>query len=130
MESCKCLVLQDFQDGDGFLLSRYGRFLLFTPFPGCSLTIHLQGILTCVLAVIGFIVLVDFPDKAHNSKWFLNARELRFVIARINADRADAIPEPFTWSSYLDGAIDLKVWGFAWLFGMSTTVSYALAYFL
>jgi hypothetical protein len=31
---------------------------------------------------------------------------------------------------YLKGALDLKVWGFAALFGLTTTNTYAIAYFL
>ncbi|KAI7542764.1 retrograde regulation protein 2, partial [Hortaea werneckii] len=50
--------------------------------------------------------------------------------ARIEKDRHDAIAEPFTLSHYLRCACDAKVWAFAWLFGLTTTVSYAIAYFL
>merc|ERR1712070_1150484 len=45
-------------------------------------------------------------------------------------DRHDTIAEPFTLSHYLRCACDAKVWAFAWLFGLTTTVSYAIAYFL
>jgi len=51
-------------------------------------------------------------------------------MAKVNADRGDAVLEPFTLKRWLGGAADLKVWAFALLFGCSTTTSYALAYFL
>jgi len=53
-----------------------------------------------------------------------------FVVARIEKDRHDAIPEEFNISKYLKNAADLKVWGFASLFGLTTTMTYAIAYFL
>jgi hypothetical protein len=65
------------------------------------------------------------------SSWkFLTPRETAFVVARIQADRADALPTEFKISEYLKNALDLKVWGFACLFGLTTTNSYAIAYFL
>ena len=36
----------------------------------------------------------------------------------------------FHWGKYLKNALDLKVWGFACLFGLTTTCTYAIAYFL
>src|SRR6202043_3598834 len=61
---------------------------------------------------------------------FLTARETSFVVARIEKDRHDAIPEPFQLKKYLRNAFDTKVWAFAWLFMLCTTNSYAIAYFL
>jgi hypothetical protein len=66
-----------------------------------------------------------------SSSWkFLNPRETAFVVARIQRDRNDALPTQFKVSDYLKNALDLKVWGFAALFGLTTTNSYAIAYFL
>lgn len=95
---------------------------------------------------------VSFPDdtKHKNKRHFLNEKEVAWVMARVNADRADADLEPFSIKKWLAGAADVKVWGFAFLFGASyvvlhlhvvefaaddsrsysTTTSYALAYFL
>lgn len=36
----------------------------------------------------------------------------------------------FKVGKYLKNALDLKVWGFACLFGLTTTSTYAIAYFL
>merc|ERR1711939_1078276 len=67
---------------------------------------------------------------AAKARGFLNEREIRMCIARVNIDRGDAVAEKFNWKKFLGAGTDLKIWGFAWIFGMTTTVSYALAYFL
>lgn len=90
----------------------------------------IEGILTCVIAVIGFFTLVDFPDNAQRHKRFLDAREIKWALARINVDRADAVAEPFSLKRFLTPALEANTWAFGVIFGMSTTVTYSLAYFL
>lgn len=80
---------------------------------------------------MGYCLLVPFPDANPEKSWnFLNRREVDFIIARVNADRADVAVEPFNLIKFLKPGLDLKVWGFAMCFCCLTTVSYALAYFL
>lgn len=90
----------------------------------------IEGILTCLIAIVGYFLIVGFPDDAHRSWHFLTEKETRMCIARVNIDRGDAVAEKFNWKKFLGAGTDLKIWGFAWIFGMSTTVTYALAYFL
>jgi MFS family permease len=90
----------------------------------------MEGILTCLAAFGGYFLIVDFPELASKSWKFITEREASFIVARIEKDRHDAIPEPFQISSYLRNALDAKVWAFAWLFMLSTTNAYAIAYFL
>lgn len=92
----------------------------------------IEGILTVCVGIMGSIMLVPFPDANPEKAWpkFLNAREIEFVVARVNADRADVAAEPFELLKFLRPGLDLKVWGFAMCFCCLTTVSYALAYFL
>src|SRR5271156_2131369 len=95
----------------------------------------MQGTITCVLALGSYALIVDFPEYAQKAKGFfnipfLNNEEAEFVVARIEKDRSDAIAEDFEVGSYLKNALDLKVWGFAALFGLTTTTAYAIAYFL
>ncbi|KIW57782.1 hypothetical protein PV05_02342 [Exophiala xenobiotica] len=92
----------------------------------------LQGVVTCVMAIVSFLFIVDFPELSTRSFGlkFLNEEEAAFVVARIEKDRHDAIPEDFKLGKYLKHALDLKVWGFAALFGLTTTNTYAIAYFL
>jgi hypothetical protein len=90
--------------------------------------------------------LVDFPDEAHKSYKFLNERETRFIMDRVNRDRGDAKIVPFSASSFFRAGLDLKIWAYAmvWhaigpsfrrtnvrqIFFNTTCVTYALAYFL
>lgn len=92
----------------------------------------LEGVLTCVMALVSFLFIVDFPELSTNSFGFkfLNQQEADFVVARIEKDRADTALEPFRLGAYLRTGLDLKVWGFAALFGLTTTNTYAIAYFL
>ncbi|OBT46270.1 hypothetical protein VE00_02324 [Pseudogymnoascus sp. WSF 3629] len=90
----------------------------------------MEGIITCLLGVAGYLLLVDFPDQAKGARGFLKDAEVDFVIARIEQDRADTVAPEFNLGQYLRHAGDLKVWGFAALFGLCTTTSYAIAYFL
>jgi sugar phosphate permease len=90
----------------------------------------LEGIMTCLIGIIGYFFIVNFPDDAHKNWNFLDKRETRFVLARVNADRGDAVTEAWSWAKFLRPALDLKTWAFAFIFGMTTTVTYALAYFL
>ncbi|KAJ8613289.1 hypothetical protein MRB53_036976 [Persea americana] len=90
-----------------------------------------EGIITCAVAIVGFVFLLDFPDKTGSrSLKFLTPEELQHTVARIEHDRADAHVEPFKLGRFLKPALDWQIWAFAFIFGCTTTVSYALAYFL
>ena len=91
----------------------------------------IEGCITCAIAIGGYFALVGFPDDKSSKNWhFLSERETKMIIARVDEDRGDAHTEPFNIRKFLGAGLDLKIWGFAWIFGMSTTVTYALAYFL
>jgi len=91
----------------------------------------MEGILTCVVGIIGYLFLVDFPDRAAKTSWaFLNERECQFIIRRIAKDRSDAELEPFNLKKWAASGLDLKIWGFALIFFSITTQAYAIAYFL
>ena len=96
----------------------------------------MQGIITVVVGLIGAVTIVDFPElAAKKSKnpltWaFLSEKEVAFIVNRIQKDRDDAIPERFNIKRYISNASDPKIWGFAALFGLTTTQTYAISYFL
>ncbi|CAG8106781.1 unnamed protein product [Penicillium salamii] len=90
----------------------------------------IEGLLTCVLGIGSYILLVDFPEQSPKSWKFLNESEASFVIAKIQADRADASVEPFSMGKYLANCKDSKVWAYASLYMLTTTNSYSIAYFL
>lgn len=73
----------------------------------------IEGTLTIFLGILGYWALVDFPDKAHKSWKFLTEREAKFIINRVDKDRGDARPEPWSLAKFLRGGADIKVWGFA-----------------
>ncbi|KAK2616353.1 hypothetical protein QQS21_000787 [Conoideocrella luteorostrata] len=91
----------------------------------------LQGILTCIVALVTYILVLGFPDVADAVCGFrLDKKEAAFMLARIELDRQDASPVKFKLGKYLAGGLDLKIWGFAALFGLTTINTYSLAYFL
>lgn len=95
----------------------------------------MEGILTCIVGLIGALTIADFPEKAANKTRsfalpFLSQKEAEFIVARIEKDRHDVVALPFSVSNYAKCAADLKIWGFATLFGLTTTCTYAIAYFL
>jgi predicted MFS family arabinose efflux permease len=115
------------------LVSDFFRQIIYHVFFETNTLFHhsiMEGIITCAIGLAGYYLVVDFPEKATTSFGFLTESEAAFVVARIEKDRHDAIAEPFKIGKYLKAAMDLKVWGFAWLFGLTTTSTYAIAYFL
>jgi MFS family permease len=94
----------------------------------------MQGIITVAVGAIGAFTIVDFPELAakrtKTSLPFLNEKEVAFVCARIEKDRHDVVLEPFNLGKYMRGACDLKILAFGALFGLTTTTTYAIAYFL
>jgi MFS family permease len=94
----------------------------------------LQGVITVAIGLIGWYFIVDFPELAavpsKMQKRFLSQKEADFIVARIEQDRHDVVAEEFNIKKYLKGALDLKVWGFALIFMLTTTMTYAIAYFL
>merc|ERR1712000_285734 len=90
-----------------------------------------SGILTVVVAGLGALFLLSFPDKAGSrSLRFLTDDEQKCIIMRVNADRGDADLTKFEWKRWAASGKDWKIWAYASIFGSITTVSYALAYFL
>lgn len=76
----------------------------------------IEGILTCVVALVSFLTLVEFPDRSVTAWRFLNQRELDWVLRRVNRDRGDAELEPFSWKKFLGASLDLRLWGLGVIF--------------
>lgn len=89
-----------------------------------------QGLITCVLGIITYWWMVDFPENSVHSFKFLTLRESQIAAARIQDDRADLRPEPFSWARILDCLKDVKIYGFAVMFFLLNLVSTGLSYFL
>lgn len=60
--------------------------------------------------------IVDFPECAHQSFHFLSEKDSEQAIARIQADRGDVYPVPFSWAEILRHFLDPKLYGFSALF--------------
>lgn len=89
-----------------------------------------QGLITIFIGVVTCFWMVDFPEHAHKSLWFLTLEEQDLAISRIQRDRKDVQAEKFAWGKVLVHAKDVKVYGFACMFFLVNLVSTALSYFL
>ncbi|KAJ6124370.1 phthalate transporter [Penicillium samsonianum] len=91
----------------------------------------MEGLLTCVVACIGFALLINFPNENRLSWRFLDREETAFIVAQISRDRQDASQEvPFNLKQFLRPTLEPKVWAFALLFFCATMVSYSINFFL
>ncbi len=52
------------------------------------------------------------------------------LCARVDADRGDVNPQPFSTATYFRAVTDIKIWAYAMILFSSSTISYALAFFL
>lgn len=85
----------------------------------------IYGIITCVVALIAFVFLVDLPHKAT----FITEEERTFIQTRIERDRKDSVPDPITVAKVLKYCCDLKIWLYGFMFMSTTLAAYSLAYF-
>lgn len=69
--------------------------------------------MTCVIGVATYWWIIEFPENAEDSFRFLNQAEKEEAVSRIQRDRADVVPTPFTWAEILRQFRDFKVYGFA-----------------
>ena len=108
----------------GVLGSAFGGIfaLLFTQMAGLAgygawrWIFIMEGIITCLIGILGYIFMVDFPERAHTAWSFLSKDEADYIIRRINRDRQDAEGDKFSWTKFLTPALDFKVWVFALMF--------------
>ncbi|KAH8673322.1 putative MFS transporter [Xylariales sp. PMI_506] len=89
-----------------------------------------QGLISMVIGLATYWWIVDFPDQAHRTPWFLSPEEQRLAVARIQRDRKDVEPDPFSWGKVFVHARDPKVYGFACMMFLLNLVSTSLSYFL
>lgn len=89
-----------------------------------------QGLVTCTIGIVTYWWMVDFPENAQRSFYFLSESEALVATRRIQADRDDVVPEPFSWSKVLVHFLDPKIYGFCCLFFLLNLVSTSLSYFL
>lgn len=73
----------------------------------------LEGVATCLLSLIGFFVIADFPEEAK----FLTEPEREFVIAKLEKDIGNSAYEYLSWRRVFSVFKDWKIWvgGFMYL---------------
>lgn len=86
----------------------------------------MEGILTVLIAIMGYLVLVDFPDRST----FLSPEAKEMVQTRIQRDRGDSVADPMTKRKFISYLLEPKIWLFAIWFMITTLGTYAMSYFL
>lgn len=89
-----------------------------------------QGAIATFIGLVTYFWMVDFPENAHQSFWFLSEEESRMAANRIEEDRGDVEADEFSWKKVLVHAGDPKVYGFCTLYFLQNLVSTSLSYFL
>lgn len=89
-----------------------------------------QGLVACVIGIATYWWIVDFPEHSDQSFYFLTKDEAHIASSRIQRDRGDVVPAPFSWREILHHFIDPKIYGFAASFFLLNLVSTSLSYFL
>lgn len=82
----------------------------------------IEGILTVAIGLLGLILIVDFPEDARRTRWFLTNTEIDIMIDRVDKDRGDAHVTPFALKEYLKYALEWQGWLLALNFLMTAVV--------
>lgn len=90
----------------------------------------IEGIATILLGIAGYWLLVDFPDSNRKTWKFLSEKERAWVVRRVNNDRGDVEAPQFQLSNFFGAGLDWRLWAYGLIAFGSTTMSYALAFFL
>ncbi|KAJ7782664.1 major facilitator superfamily domain-containing protein [Mycena metata] len=85
----------------------------------------IEGALTIVFGIVGWFYLPSFPD--HND--FLSPEETAIVLARVQSDRGDSLPDLLTWQKFID-TFDWRVWAYALMFLCATISTYGVGFFV
>jgi hypothetical protein len=68
-----------------------------------------EGAITVGIAILAFIIVVDFPDSKRNK--FLSPEEKAVVRARLEQERGSSEGEKVTWKVIFETLADWQVWG-------------------
>ena len=81
--------------------------------------------IACVIGIFTYFWIVDFPENAQESFYFLNKEETELAVKRIQQDRGDVIATPFSWHELLPHFLDPKIYAFAVMFFLLVSVGFA-----
>ena len=70
----------------------------------------------CIIGIVTYWWMVDFPERAQFSFHFLDKNEAERAVARIQSDRGDVQPTSFSWLEISKQFLDPKLYGFAAMF--------------
>ena len=78
-----------------------------------NLVFILEGTATCLLSIVGYFVIVDFPEEAK----FLSEPEREFIIEKLRKDSGNSAYEHLSWRRVFSVFKDWKIWvgGFMYL---------------
>ncbi|GKT65059.1 major facilitator superfamily transporter [Colletotrichum tofieldiae] len=91
---------------------------------GWSWIFIMEGIITCMIGIVGYFLLVGFPDAQKRTWKFLSEKETSWVISRVQADRGDAELPAFSVKKFLRGGADVKVWALAVIYFNNALVNF------
>ncbi|KAF2831055.1 MFS general substrate transporter [Ophiobolus disseminans] len=87
----------------------------------------LEGIATCVLSIVAYFAVSDFPEEA---KW-LSATERAFVVQRLAAEQGKSdLEQKINFSAVLESLTDPKTLIAGFMYFGPTMSGYSLAYFI
>ncbi|KAK2787888.1 hypothetical protein FQN51_003059 [Onygenales sp. PD_10] len=90
----------------------------------------IEGLMTCFLAILGYFLIVDFPDKLSNFKRpFLTQDEVDIIKAQLNRDRSDAEHDEFTLRKVVRTLGRWQLWIYSLMFMCLAVGIYGYAYF-
>ncbi|CEJ62801.1 hypothetical protein PMG11_11288 [Penicillium brasilianum] len=116
----------------GVLALGFSRMDELANYSGWRWIFIMEGILTCLIGLLGYVFMVSFPSQCHQVRWFLTPQESAYILRRLDRDRGDADVEgeKFNWRAFLSAGLEFKVWGFALAFLCSTMQAYSIGFFL
>ncbi|KAG6887532.1 hypothetical protein C0995_014570 [Termitomyces sp. Mi166 len=86
----------------------------------------IEGIITIVIGLITYIFFPEFPDNNR----FLSSEQTKLVLARVQEDRGDAIPDQMTGEKLLRHLSDWTIWAYAFMLLCATVPAYAIGFFV
>ncbi|KAJ7647692.1 major facilitator superfamily domain-containing protein [Roridomyces roridus] len=85
----------------------------------------IEGAITILFGVVAWFFLPGFPD--HNE--FLSTEETKIVLARVENDRGDSLPDQLTWEKFV-AAFDWRVMAYSFMFLFGTISTYGVGFFV
>ncbi|KAK6813675.1 Major Facilitator Superfamily protein [Aspergillus parasiticus SU-1] len=110
----------------GLLASGLGKMEGLRGYRGWRWVFIIEGVLTCVVAIICYFLVTDFPEDA---KW-LTEEEREFVREKLAADTGKAAPDAdLTLRDVLSVFKDYKIFIGGWMYFGQVVTAYGYAYF-